>query len=252
VKNLIRTLSILVAISAASIAGAKQFSALVFADGLDQFHFRNVPAVREAFDTLSAKHYFEMTFVDRDRDFANQTFAEFDVIVFVSANPCELSDEKRIEFQDYVAKGGAIVGVHSASATAREPRRWLWWEELIGHVFISHPATQSGMVSVVDPDHVSCMHLDPKFLWTDEWYSFETPVPESLNILLTVDEKSYRIREKEVMGENHPIAWYHEPNGSRVFYTALGHLAEGYRDDNFQQHIYGGMLWAVGGLGRKK
>lgn len=229
-----------------SLFSAEQFSALVFSDAHDKFHYGNVPAVREAFESLSKKNRFELTFVDTDRSFAKEVFANYDVIVFVSANPCELDEEKRAEFQDFVAKGGAVVGVHSASATRNEPRRWSWWEELIGRVFTSHPAVQSGIISVVDHEHLSCMHLDSKFLWTDEWYSFETPVPESLNILLTVDEDSYRLRPKQVMGEGHPIAWYHEPNGARVFYTALGHIPENYSESDFQKHILGGMLWAVG------
>lgn len=229
-----------------SSARSEQFSALVFTDAYDQFHHRNVPAVRETFEFLSKKHFFELTWVETDAEFGKQTYADFDVIVFVSANPCELSEAKRLEFVEYVAAGGGVVGVHSASATAKEAKRWLWWEELMGRVFLSHPAKQSGVLRVVDEDFPACMHLDDKWLWTDEWYTFETPFPEKLNVLLEVDEKSYDLQPNHRMGESHPIAWYHEPEGGRVFYTALGHIAEGYADAEFQQHIFGGMLWAAG------
>ncbi|MBD5778548.1 ThuA domain-containing protein [Pelagicoccus sp. NFK12] len=230
----------------ASVLHAKQFSALVFSDAYDQYHHRNVPAVREAFEFLSKKHFFDLTWVERDAEFGKQTFADFDVIVFVSANPCELSEEKRVEFQKYVASGGGIVGIHSASATAKEEKRWMWWEELVGRVFLSHPPRQTGLIEVVDREFPACLHLDQKWIWTDEWYTFATPFPENLNVLLEVDEKSYYPQEKHVMGESHPIAWYHEAFGGRVFYSALGHIEESYADHDFQQHIFGGMLWAVG------
>lgn len=223
-----------------------QFKALVFADAYDEWHYRNVPVARESFEKLSALHYFEMTFVDRVKDFARETYSDYDVIVFISAHPCGLDDEKRAEFQDFVRNGGAVVGVHAASAVSDEPRRWDWWETLIGRVFLHHPAQQSAVMTVENADHFSCMHLPRKWLWTDEWYEFETPFPEHLNVVLTVDETTYK-PGRHPMGEFHPIAWFHEFEGGRVFYTALGHITEAYRKDPFLQHIYGGMLWALGG-----
>ena len=201
---------------------------------------------RESFEALADKHFFKHTFVDTDKQFAQQTFAEFDVIVFISANPCELNEKKRKEFQAYIHNGGAIVGVHSASATQNESKRWLWWEDVIGRVFRKHPVKQTGVMSVVDHDFPACYHLPDKWLWTDEWYEFDTPLPDHLNVLLTVDEKTYEPSKEHAMGDYHPIAWYHEFEGARVFYTAIGHIGESYRDDTFLQHIYGGMIWAVG------
>jgi len=109
-----RLILILVFPAFASFLRAEQFSALVFADAYDQYHHRNVPAVREAFHALSKKHFFELTWVERDVEFARQTFADYDVIVFVSANPCELDEAKREEFVNYVKSGGGIVGVPNA------------------------------------------------------------------------------------------------------------------------------------------
>ncbi len=224
---------------------AEQFKALVFADAHDTWHYRNVSVAQESFEMLADKHFFELTFVDTDKTFAQQTFSNFDIIVFISANPCELNAKKREEFETFVRKGGAIVGVHSSSATKNEPNRWLWWEEVMGRVFLKHPAKQTAVISVLDKTHPSCMHLPDTWLWTDEWYEFEAPLPESLNVVLTVDEKTYSPSKEHAMGDYHPIAWYHEFEGARIFYTAIGHIAESYRDADFLQHIYGGMVWAL-------
>ena len=42
-----------------------------------------------------------------------------------------------------------------------------------------------------------------------------------------------------------PLAWYHEFEGARSFYTALGHKKEYYSDPNFVKHLTGGILWAM-------
>jgi type 1 glutamine amidotransferase len=43
-----------------------------------------------------------------------------------------------------------------------------------------------------------------------------------------------------------PLAWYHEFEGARSFYTALGHKKEYYSDPVFVKHLTGGILWAAG------
>ncbi len=225
---------------------ARQFSALVFADAFDQWHYPNVPVAKEAFTEMSGKHAFAMDWVDSDKAFARKTYSDYDVIVFVSASPCGLEAEKRKEFQDYVRNGGAVVSVHWNCTGANAPNRWDWWETLLGRAFLHHPPQQSAVINVVDPDFPACLHLPEKWLWTDEWYVFEVPFPDHLNVVLTVDESTYYPQERDLMGDPHPIAWYHEFEGGRVFYTAIGHISESYRDANFLQHIFGGMLWAVG------
>lgn len=79
-----------------------------------------------------------------------------------------------------------------------------------------------------------------------------------MNYILAVDEKTYdpeadwgRVAGKG-MGKFHPIAWYHEYDGGRAFYTALGHMGSTYSDPLFMEHIYGGLYWAVTGKGIKK
>ncbi len=225
---------------------AMQFKALVFSDKSDKWHHPNVPVARESFEALARKHFFELTWVETAEAFSDQEFAAYDVIVFISASPCGLDDDKRKEFQAYVAGGGGVVGVHFSFAFEDAERQWPWWEELVGNVFVCHPPQQSGIMTNEAPDFPACLHLPEKWLWTDEWYTFKLPFREDLNVVLTVDEDSYYPRPQDVMGEFHPIAWYHEPGGGRLFYTSLGHITESYRDPLFLQHIYGGMLWAVG------
>ena len=43
-----------------------------------------------------------------------------------------------------------------------------------------------------------------------------------------------------------PLAWTCLYGGGRVFYTALGHRKEVWKDERFQKHLFGGLDWATG------
>ena len=82
------------------------------------------------------------------------------------------------------------------------------------------------------------------WLWTDELYEFRNVNP-NIKVLLNADETTYE--PAKGMGANHPMAWYHEFDGGRVFYTALGHVDEVWEDADFLKHVYGGIWYAAKG-----
>ncbi|MBO9572956.1 MAG: PQQ-dependent sugar dehydrogenase, partial [Chitinophagaceae bacterium] len=67
---------------------------------------------------------------------------------------------------------------------------------------------------------------------------------KDVKVLIKIDEKSY---SGGTNGENHPMAWYHEYDGGRAFYTELGHTEESYQEENFLKHLLGGIEYAIGG-----
>ena len=42
------------------------------------------------------------------------------------------------------------------------------------------------------------------------------------------------------------MAWYHEYDGGRAWYTALGHTKETYSDPAYLMHLLGGIKYAIG------
>jgi uncharacterized protein len=64
-----------------------------------------------------------------------------------------------------------------------------------------------------------------------------------VNILLKLDTDSY---EGSDHPGDHPVAWYHEYDGGRSFYTALGHTRESYSEELFLEHLLGGIFYAMG------
>src|SRR5204862_7374197 len=66
---------------------------------------------------------------------------------------------------------------------------------------------------------------------------------KDVHVLMTIDEKTYHGGEN---GDNHPMDWYHEYDGGRAFYTALGHTAASFTDAPYLKHILGGIQYAIG------
>ena len=85
---------------------------------------------------------------------------------------------------------------------------------------------------------------------TDEGIGFERAKKNKINLSniwqsrpQSIDEKSYQGGEN---GDKHPMAWYHNFDGGRVFYTELGHTNESFSEPLYLKHILGGIQYAMG------
>ena len=134
------------------------------------------------------------------------------------------------------------MGIHSAADTEYD---WPWYGKLVGAYFKNHPNNPSirdAEIIKEDSMHVSCKHLPDRWERTDEWYNYKEINPD-INILLRLNESSYEGGEH---GDNHPIAWYHEFDGGKAFYTGGGHTRASFDEIDFKQHILGGILYCLG------
>src|SRR5690606_34575712 len=139
----------------------------------------------------------------------------------------------------FIRGGGGFVGIHAASDTEHD---WEWYGQLVGAYFNRHPQVQPANVVVNDTSHISTRCLPALWTRTDEWYDFKAQPADGMKILASLDETSYRGGQ---MGESHPIAWYHEFDGGRAWYTGLGHTNESFAEPAFLDHLAGGILWAL-------
>jgi uncharacterized protein len=164
---------------------------------------------------------------------------KYKAVVFLNTTQDVLNLDQQAAFEQYIKGGGGFVGIHAATDTEYD---WPWYNQLVGAYFESHPAIQKATVQVIDKQHPATTFLPGKWERIDEWYNFKN-INSQLKILATLDESSYSGGKN---GANHPIAWYHEFDGGRAFYTAGGHTSESYSEPLFLQHILGGIKYAMG------
>lgn len=178
--------------------------------------------------------------------FEEKNLRRYAAVVFLNTNGEVLDPRQEADFERYIQAGGGFVGVHSASATEYT---WRWYGGLVGAYFKDHPHIQEVNLKVENCDDPSTAHLDCQpWRWKEELYNFRNYEPD-LEILLTVDENTYKggsSPDHQSPIIHHRLSWRHEFDGGRAFYTALGHIPEAYNDPNFQKHLLGGLLYAIG------
>jgi len=187
---------------------------------------------------LGAQNNFLVEHSEISSDINAENLSKYEVVVFLNTTGDILDANQQIIFERYIQAGGSFMGVHAAADTEYD---WPWYGQLVGAYFESHSDVTSADGEIVIEDHAATEKLPMVWSRTDEWYNFRT-VYEEINVLLNLDERTY---QGGLMGENHPIAWYHEFDGGRSFYTGGGHTETSYDEPDFQNHLLGGILYCL-------
>ena len=205
------------------------------------FRHKSIPFSIEQMLQLGAKEGFGVDTTENPLLFTPENLSRYAAVVFLNTNGNDvLGAEQKEHFKRYIQSGGGYVGVHSASATEYE---WPWYGELVGAYFNEHPVPQEATILVTDRQHPSTRHLPLRWTRFDEWYNYRTNPRSDVHVLMSLDEGTY---DGGLMGHDHPIAWAHEFDGGRSWYTGLGHTEESFDEPAFMQHLLGGILWAAG------
>src|SRR5664279_762577 len=200
------------------------------------YHHSSIAVGIVAIQKLGAENKFD---VDTSTDATKinpENLKQYKAVVFLSTTGDILNEEQQEAFKKYIEGGGGFMGIHAATDCEYD---WPWYGNLVGAYFRGHPAQQTATLNIVDTKNPSTQHLPNPWIRKDEWYSFKW-MTTGLHELIAIDEKSYDLGKIAPMG-HHPMAWYHEYDGGRSFYTELGHTEESFADPLYLQHILGGI-----------
>lgn len=206
------------------------------------FEYRHeaIPDGTAAIRAIGARRGWTVAATEDANDFTDESLARFDVVVFLLTTGDVLNGEQQAAFERYIRSGKGYVGIHSASDTEHS---WAWYGQLVGAVFENHPPIQEATYVVESRTHPATAGLPERWTRTDEHYYFKSNPRGRTTILMSLDETSYDPGDG-VMGD-HPIAWFHEFDGGRSVYTALGHTKESYADPLMLGHLEGAISWAA-------
>ncbi|MEC7979596.1 MAG: ThuA domain-containing protein, partial [Planctomycetota bacterium] len=146
-----------------------------------------------------------------------------------------------------------IVALHAALVHQTE---WEWFMQLAGCDFDSDSEFLEATVRVEASmrDHPTVRGHGASFKYSADWTNHTRSVTKlpGFKVLLRVDESTYdpvrdyfKERGGQAMGKDHPIAWLHENEGGRFFYTELGHDVRSLDTDFGRQHIIEAIKWAA-------
>jgi len=171
----------------------------------------------------------------------------FDVLFFYTSGELALTDRQKQDFLAFVREGKGFGAAHSATDTLYS---WPEYGELIGGYFDGHPWAQEVSIDIEDPDHPATRPYGNSFRIGEEIYQFRAFSRDRVRVLMTLDT---RTADLGAPGVNRPdgdfaLAWVRNFGRGRVFYTALGHVDDTWRDARFQMMLGNAIQWLAGDL----
>lgn len=208
------------------------------------FRHESIPAGIEAIKKIGAKNGYHIDATEDASLITEDNLSQYHVVVFLNTTMDILDKTQQNDFERFIQSGGGFVGVHAATDTEYN---WPWYNGLVGAYFANHPGNPNVRTAEFDKnteynDHPALDSIPDRFSMTDEFYNFKS-MSSDLNVLFRIDETSY---EGGTNGDDHPMSWFHEYDGGRAFYTALGHTNEMYENPLFIKHLNGGIKYALG------
>lgn len=205
------------------------------------FKHASIPAGIAAIQKLGKENGFAVDTTKNAELFTDENLKQYSAIIFMSTTGNILDQYQEAAFERYIQAGGGYVGIHAAADTEYD---WGWYNKLAGAQFLSHPSgTPTADFIIEDKEFIATKFFtESKWNRTDELYNYKN-INSDINVILSLDESTYEGGEN---GENHPIAWYHDFDGGRAFYTGGGHTDASFSEDLFLKHLLGGIQYAIG------
>lgn len=180
---------------------------------------------------------------------APDNLKQFDGVLFASTTG-NLPLPDKAGFLKWIADGHAFIGVHSATDTFHDYPAFI---EMLGGEFKIHGPQVEVECLNEDPAHPATHSLPAQWTVFDEIYQFKNYERSKVHNLLSMDKHP----NNKTPGY-YPVSWCKQYGTGRVFYTSLGHREEIWDPaatdrkntpevaKQFQQHVLGGIRWALG------
>jgi type 1 glutamine amidotransferase len=237
-KNItIAILSLTALVFMAARSSDKKQAVLIFSK-TNGYHHACIPVGIAAIQKLGEENGFSVDSTTDSLSFSKKNLKKYAAVIFLCPTGEVLGPDQEAAFKQYIQNGGGFVGIHSATDCEYD---WPWYNRLVGAWFKSHPKQQEAKLLIVNKNHPSTAGMPDTWIRKDEWYNFRDLNPD-VTVLIKIDESSYTGGEN---GGNHPMAWYHNFDGGRAFYTEMGHTDESYVDPMYLKHLLGGIEWAM-------
>ena len=210
------------------------------------FRHDSIPVAEQVLRDLGAQGGgWTVDYARTDADLAQKMSADglraYDGVVFANTTG-DLPLPDRQAFLDWLRAGHAFAGMHAAADTFHGFPGYL---QMLGGEFKTHGPQVGVTLLNADPGSPATAPLGSEFaVPTEEIYQFKNFEPDQVHLLLYLDR-----HPNDHTPGLYPLAWCRQYGKGRVFYTALGHRQDVWTAPWYQQHLLGGLRWALGEAG---
>jgi type 1 glutamine amidotransferase len=256
------------------LLGASNKSVLVFtkSSGFEHAVVKRVDGkpslVEDTINELGNKHGFSAVVTKDGRIFDSKEFHSYAAVVFFTTGDLTtmgtdgkppMSPKGKQTLLDAVRDGMGFVGVHAASDTFHtlpdsedRSNRYIAhgdqedpYLRMLGAEFITHgrePQLQDANLIVNDPKFPGLEGVTSPVSFNEEWYSMKDFVPD-LHVILALD--THGMKGECYQRAPYPVTWARQQGKGRVFYTAMGHRPENWKNEFFLNLLAGGIRWSI-------
>ena len=165
--------------------------------------------------------------------------AQTQVVIFYTTGdlPSELPDRLR----SYLQAGGAMLGIHCATDTAKDTPAYT---NLIGGIFDGHPwnADTPVVLRRLDDEHAAVQALGGRLALREEIYLHRGFDPAKVRVLEVLDMEQTQQKQPRYV----PVVWCEQVGKGRMLYTALGHREDVWSADWYRRHLTDSLQWLLG------
>ena len=170
--------------------------------------------------------------------FADQKLKNFDLIVPIVTMSL-IQEEELSNLIDVVRAGTGLAGFHGTMCDSfrNEPR----YQFMTGGQWVAHPGDIFDYsVEISKPEDPIVKGIENFNYRSEQYYMHYDP---SVEILATTTFNGSNFEEIE--GVVMPVVWKRKFGDGRVFYSALGHVADEFNVEPMRQIFERGALWAT-------
>jgi rhodanese-related sulfurtransferase len=201
----------------------------------EYFSSNSLPAFKQFLET---NYHFDCTFLQRTEgnDIPGLEALERADLAIVFIRRMTLPEDQLARVKKYLASGKPLIGLRTASHAFEN---WKEWDhEVLGGNYHMHHGNALVATAHVNKEHAAhpiLKGVSPEFLTAGSLYK-TTPLAPNSTLLLTGTVEGQ---------EPEPVAWTHEYQGARIFYTSLGHPKD-FENANFHKLLVNAIFWCLG------
>jgi len=239
-----------------SLSGVRAQDTLIHYTETTGFDHRTREVSLAMFQQLGEQHNFIVIEDGDGSRFNKADLAKASIVIFSNTSGERgLDPDQQAALQWFVdTLGRNILGIHAATDTYRHSSAnggrtgsWDWYAETLGGSVQTAPNHTSA--SHVDTiyrveNHPSVERIDFPWVKEEEYYYWENGyLHPDIRVIIEVGETGDNSYDRR-----RPVGWYRTlPQGSKVFYTSLGHKRENFTGDfpGFERLIEDAVLWML-------
>ena len=210
-----------------------------------------VDAAKAWLDKLSSENNFTVDYIEDTQKIDEAFLAKYNLFIQLNYPPYNWTDKAQTAFIKYIEQGkGGWIGFHHATLLGEFDgfQMWPWFHQFMGGIrfkdYIASFAT--GTVTVEDRNHPVMKGVrSPFVIENEEWYTYDTTPRPNVQVLASVDEKTYTPATDKKMGD-HPVIWTNEHVKARNVYIFMGHRPEHFNNPSFTRIFTNAIFWAAG------